>query len=181
VTSVAISNDSICCYVGCSNGRIYVYNFRSRVLLRILTHHESTVNDLYISADDCFLFSAGEVRPIEMSLSVSLSNESISRVQFTFSISNRKRMVSLLMICQMTSRPCPFLVRVTWPSLVLPTALFDYLILSMVNLPSKLFNITPLSLKWHCPIPIYFPCRAQWIRPFASMTMKWAKPSRNSL
>jgi hypothetical protein len=60
VTSLAMSNDSICCYVGCRNSHIYVYNLRSRILLRTLKHHDSIVNDLYISADDYFLFSAAE-------------------------------------------------------------------------------------------------------------------------
>jgi WD40 repeat protein len=61
VTSLAMSHDSICCYVGCSNSHVYVYNLRSRLLLRTLTHHDSSVNDLYLSMDDCFLFSAAEV------------------------------------------------------------------------------------------------------------------------
>jgi WD40 repeat protein len=61
VTSLSMSHDSMCCYVGCNNSYIYVYNLRSRILLRTLTHHNSAVNDLYVSADDCFLFSAAEV------------------------------------------------------------------------------------------------------------------------
>lgn len=61
VTSLSMSHDSICCYVGCTNACIYVYNLRSRILLRTLTHHDTTVNDLYVSTDDCFLFSAAEV------------------------------------------------------------------------------------------------------------------------
>jgi WD40 repeat protein len=61
VTCLSMSNDSICCYVGCINTLIYVYNLRSRVLLRTLVHHDSVINDLYISADDYFLFSAAEV------------------------------------------------------------------------------------------------------------------------
>jgi len=61
VTSLSMSHDSICCYVGCNNSYIYVYNLRSRRLLRTLTYHDSTVNDLYVSTDDCFLFSASEV------------------------------------------------------------------------------------------------------------------------
>jgi hypothetical protein len=56
-----MAQDSICCYVGCSNAHVYVYNLRSRHLLQILTHHNSPVNDLYVSTDDCFLFSAAEV------------------------------------------------------------------------------------------------------------------------
>ena len=62
VTCLAMSNDSISCYVGCSNSQVFVYNLRSRVLLRTLTHHDSPVTDLNVSADDCFLFSAAEVR-----------------------------------------------------------------------------------------------------------------------
>ena len=61
VTSLAMAHDSICCYVGCSNAHIYVYNLRSRLLLRTLTHHDSVINDLYVSTDDCFLFTAAEV------------------------------------------------------------------------------------------------------------------------
>jgi WD40 repeat protein len=60
VTSLSMSQDSICCYVGCHNAHIYVYNLRSRLLLRTLTHHDSAVTDLYVSTDDCFLFSAAE-------------------------------------------------------------------------------------------------------------------------
>src|SRR5690242_2018560 len=48
VTSLSMSHDSICCYVGYNNAHIYVYNLRSRLLLRTLTHHDSSVNDLYV-------------------------------------------------------------------------------------------------------------------------------------
>lgn len=59
----------MCCYVGCSNSHIYVYNLRSRLLLRVLTHATSSVNDLYMSPDDYFLFSASEVCLREFSVS----------------------------------------------------------------------------------------------------------------
>lgn len=94
VTSLSISNDAMCCYVGCSNGYIYIYNLRSRVLLQSLKQHDSAIIDLYMSVDDCFLFSASEVKIILCVFLFKYLKQNIHfRIQSMFSMSNNNTMV----------------------------------------------------------------------------------------
>ncbi len=61
VTSLAVSNDCQNVFVGCSDSKLYLYDIKSRELIAVFMEQESSINDLKISSDGSFLFSASGV------------------------------------------------------------------------------------------------------------------------
>ena len=62
VTSLAVSNDCSNIFVGCSNSKLYLYDIKSKELIAVFTEQDSSINDLKVSNDGSFLFSASGVK-----------------------------------------------------------------------------------------------------------------------
>lgn len=61
VTSLAASNDCLTLFVACADSKLYLYDIRSRELIAVFMEQDSSINDLKISSDGGFLFSASGV------------------------------------------------------------------------------------------------------------------------
>jgi WD40 repeat protein len=61
VNCLATSADCEQVYVACADGKIYLYDIKSRELITVLVQQEAAISDLKISSDNSFLFSSSGV------------------------------------------------------------------------------------------------------------------------
>ena len=62
VTCLAPSSDDERGYVACEDGKLYMYDIKSRELIMVVSEQEASISDVRISSDGNFLFSSSGVR-----------------------------------------------------------------------------------------------------------------------